>query len=291
VRWFKLLSHWEDDPWVQSLEAEYGLEGIARYIRLCCLVAAQMDGSDKCSVTISWDKFKSLTKFYHVKEAVCFMRFCFPHIQFSVILTSGRMVKIEPVRPELITQDGLVRFPSDTNPLTIRTKSAINTLIISIPNLLKYRDETSKKSGRVPAQETRDKRQEIQRIGSSSFQSCKASLLSLPDPVKIVFEAWQAAPGVSHSRRLSGHEGPIRSAIEYLGDPDKVVRVIQRYGHVMVNAEGKYRPVYSWGINDFLSRRGHYNLDRFSRDNWEDEFLAWHTGRQFKTVEQLTEDL
>jgi hypothetical protein len=175
--------------------------------------------------------------------------------------------------------------------LSICHRSAFDLLIICCPKLLKYRDETSKKSGRSQEQDRDRDLERDQKLVKPSIQSCQTKLLSMPDPIKVVFDSWQSLPGVTHSRRLSGHEGPIRAAIEYLGDPDKVVRVIQRYSHVMVNAEGKYRPVYSWGINDFLSRRGHYNLDRFSRDNWEDEFLAWHIGRQFKTVEQLTEDL
>jgi len=278
MRWFKLLSSWDADDWVQSIKADFGSDGLLWYILCLSIVAEGMDGSKRCSRSVSWQSLKDRLGFYHDKRFLEFCLACEGHVQFSVRLSRTRQI---------------VAICSQSAPdlLSICHRSAFDLLIICCPKLLKYRDETSKKSGRAREQELELDPERDQKLVKPSIQSCQTKLLELPDPVKVVFEAWQAAPGVSHSRRLSGHEGPIRAAIEYLGDPDKVVRVIQRYGHVMVNAEGKYRPVYSWGINDFLSRRGHYNLDRFSRDNWEDEFLAWHSGRVFKTVEQLTEDL
>jgi hypothetical protein len=90
---------------------------------------------------------------------------------------------------------------------------------------------------------------------------------------------------------LDGQVSHIKAAIEYLGKSELVILCVQRYSTILVNAEGRYRQVYRWSIGEFLSRRSHYNLDRLSGDDWEREFLAWTTGRQFKSVDELTEDL
>lgn len=285
MRWFKLLSSWYSDDWVQSLASKFGSRGRDWYIICLSLVAQSMDGSDRCARSISWSELRGVLGFDRARDFLPFALFCKGHIDFSFTLSNGQTVKVCDE-----SANSLSKVCEKSGP------SLFKVCLISVPKLLKYKDEFSKKSGQTPVQDRDRDREKDQNPNTLSFQPVKDGQQNLPSVsddgfVERVFRAWQESPGVTKSRRMAGHEGPIRSAVEYAGNPDRVILAIQRYSHVLVNAGGKYRQVYEWGINDFLSRRGHYNLDRFTGDAWENEFLAWSTGRKFKSIGELTEGL
>jgi hypothetical protein len=270
VRWFKLLSSWYSDDWLQAIKADFGPSGWLWYVLSISLVAESMDGSARSSRSLSWSEFRALLGVSHSIPILRFMAACQGHVSFSVGLTSGNLVEVDAE-----SLPSLIEVVSKSGP------SRLRVVVISCPKLLKYRDEWSKRSGVAHEQDT-EVDPEI---------DLKTTPLIPSDPVKAVWDAWQSASGLIKSRRLDGQVGHIKAAIEYLGNSEKVVLCVQRYSHILVNAEGKYRQAYRWGIGDFLCRRSHYNLDRLSSDDWEREFLAWSTGRKFPTVEQLTEGL
>ena len=95
--------------------------------------------------------------------------------------------------------------------------------------------------------------------------------------MNIRFKFWNSQPGVIHHRQLDGQERHIRAALHSY--PLEMIRLaIARYSQVMVNAERKYREVYSWTLGEFLSRKGHKNLKRFTCDCWEKPFLSFEAG-------------
>lgn len=110
MRWFKHMAHSADDEKLSDFLCECGLEGYGFWWRLLEIISSHMEkGSDKCSVTYPLTMWSRLLYSHHHKV--------------------GKYLGKLEVR-------GMVRL------MYVEGK-----IEVSIPNLLKYRDEYSKKSG------------------------------------------------------------------------------------------------------------------------------------------------
>lgn len=116
MKWFKHMTDSQDDEKLSDLIAEGGLEAYGFWWRLLEIVASQMgkDG-EKCSATYSMARWSQLL-------------YCHHH-------TVGKYIGKLQVR-------GMVRGE-------VELGKGYSKLTVTIPNLLKYRDEYSKKSGQA----------------------------------------------------------------------------------------------------------------------------------------------
>lgn len=111
--WFKHFSDASDDEFMVELEEIFGLDGYARWWKLCEAIAKQMKPGDKsCSCAYPWPKWQ--------------------------IILKGKRKKLEEFLEHL------------ENKQEINLEYCNNVLKITMPKLLKIRDEYSKKSGRNP---------------------------------------------------------------------------------------------------------------------------------------------
>jgi hypothetical protein len=61
MQYFKHMVDASDDEFIEGLIARFGLEGYARYFLILEAIALQMErGSDKCSVTYSWETWQKI---------------------------------------------------------------------------------------------------------------------------------------------------------------------------------------------------------------------------------------
>lgn len=112
MRWFKHMTDASDDEFLVQLESEFGLEGYARWWKLLEAVASHMDGTKRTSAAYPWSKW-------------------------CLILRAKR--------------EKLGRFLEHlANQHRINLKQTGDILEISVPKLLKFRDEYSRKSGHSP---------------------------------------------------------------------------------------------------------------------------------------------
>ncbi len=145
MRWFKHMTGSSQDEFIENLEDEFGLEGNARYWKLLEAVAGQMGVDGKCSAKYSWAKWQTILKGKR-KKLEYFLNYleagsCVKLIRHNSIPGSFR--KQTGNKPE--TNRKQTGNESETN-----RKQNENILEIEIPNLLKYRDEYSRKSGQAP---------------------------------------------------------------------------------------------------------------------------------------------
>lgn len=111
MRWFKHMTAASDDEKLALFVNEFGMSGYGFYWRLLELIAAQMDGaSDKCEVRYP----ARLLRSYLIARGLLFNK-----------------------KMERLNSYGLVFNKSDGD-----------TILLSCPNLLKYRDEYSAKKAR-----------------------------------------------------------------------------------------------------------------------------------------------
>lgn len=122
MKWFKHLTDSHIDEKLAALLASHGAEGYGFWWLIVEAVANQIgkDG-DKCSVSYPMSYWMRLTGVYHLKKA---------RILF-----------------ECMSNLSLIYAQCSPNVSTIYDLSMKDVLTISIPNILKYRDEYSKKSG------------------------------------------------------------------------------------------------------------------------------------------------
>ncbi len=99
---------------------EQGWEGYGRWMRLLEVVASKMDGSDRCHAEYPVNKWCEILGFYHRKSLESFLNLTVMYLKCTV----------------------------NVQPMSGKYKRDVIT--ISIPNLLKKRDEYSKKSGQNP---------------------------------------------------------------------------------------------------------------------------------------------
>ena len=111
MRWFKHLTvSWEDEK-MATLVSEFGLEGYGFWWRLLEIIAEQMDETNKCSVSYSLPQWSRMLYCHHNK-------------------VSNMLSNLEVT--------GLVK-------LNKTLANGNNKIEVTIPNLLKFRDEYSKK--------------------------------------------------------------------------------------------------------------------------------------------------
>ena len=121
MKWFKHMTESANDERLAKLISKHGLEAYGLWWLILEVVAKQMpkDGT-KCEVSYPLSYWLRLTEVYH-------------HSHLKKLLQS--MTNLELISVQSLTDLG-----------TISSLSMKDVLIISIPNLLKYRDEYSKKS-------------------------------------------------------------------------------------------------------------------------------------------------
>lgn len=119
MKWFKHMSASADDEKISKLEDKAGLEGYGFYWRMLEIIARDMDGTSRCHVTYSATKW-------------------------------GRQANISTKKFLM-----LLRCCSDVGLMSFCRSG--DEYMIKIPNLLKYKDEYTKKvrtnSGQAPVQE------------------------------------------------------------------------------------------------------------------------------------------
>ena len=62
MKWFKHKSDASDDEFLSGLEANFGLEGYARWWKMLEVIAKQMDETDRCSAEYSWVDWQRFLK-------------------------------------------------------------------------------------------------------------------------------------------------------------------------------------------------------------------------------------
>jgi len=122
MRWFKHMSDSADDEKLASLLGTHGVEGYGLWWFILEVVAKQIPkDSDKCSVSYPLAYWLRITGIYH-------------HAKLRKMLQSMHDLRLMSVQ-----------CPNNVG--NISSISLKDVLTISIPNLLKFRDEYSKKSG------------------------------------------------------------------------------------------------------------------------------------------------
>lgn len=155
MQWFKHTCAARKGEFIQKLISVYGLEGYARWFFMLEIIGERMDKSDLCWATFplkTWmDELKCRRK--NLGE---FLTFC---------------AKEEKIIVEH-SPDIFDIFPVDVEHLrNIFATSGKDVLTIKIPNLLKIKDEYSRKSGHAPdnvAQEVRSKNKELKPVFNNS---------------------------------------------------------------------------------------------------------------------------
>lgn len=125
MRWIKHLTESSNDEKLASLLATHGPEGYGVWWLVIEAVAKQIGPKEsKISVSYPVSYWLRITGFYH-------------HKKFKVIIESMHNLS-------------LISAQCTDNVSLISALSLKDVLTISIPNILKYRDEYSKKSGQHP---------------------------------------------------------------------------------------------------------------------------------------------
>lgn len=103
----------------------------------------------------------------------------------------------------------------------------------------------------------------------SFSKSAKRSLLESVQILKF----WNLQSATMHHRSLNGQEKAIVKTLRKYS-PEEVCRAIERYSQVRANAGGRYRDLYAWTLGEFLTRKEHFNVERFNAEDWEAPFMA-----------------
>lgn len=139
MRWFKHLTSARHDEAMAELLDEFGAEGYGMWWIILEMIGRQMDKTNKCSARYSLKKWSK-----------------------ACIVSTKKFQKV-------------VSFLSKLEKLSIKTcQKNSNFLIIECPNLLKFRDEYSKKSRQAP-----DKRQTKSGVTPEQKQKQKQKDISL----------------------------------------------------------------------------------------------------------------
>lgn len=139
MRWFKHLSDAAKDEVMAELVQKFGPEGYGVWWQILEAIAATMQkGSDRCEVTYPKGTWRKLCPTYRASRLS----------QIIDFLEIRGKILINPVQCPGDVRAMSVRCPGDVEMMSVR--SLRDLLTISCPNLLKFRDEYSKKSGFCP---------------------------------------------------------------------------------------------------------------------------------------------
>ena len=97
-----------------------------------------------------------------------------------------------------------------------------------------------------------------------------------------VFKFWNSKPATTRHKSIDSQEKAIIKTLRRYS-VEEINLCIERYSQVRANEAGKYRELYAWTLGEFLTRKEHYNIERFTADNWEQPFLAKSNGNVDKT--------
>jgi hypothetical protein len=87
-----------------------------------------------------------------------------------------------------------------------------------------------------------------------------------------VFDFWNAQSATTTHKIFKSQEAAIAKTLKRYGIDD-IKCAIGRYSQVRANERGRYRDLYAWTLGEFLTRKDHYNIERFIAANWEEPFL------------------
>ena len=116
MRWFKHLTDAADDEKLADILTEFGPEGFGVWWLLCEVVGKQMDNTERCEASYSlehWARKLYISK----RKASSFLK--------------------------VFSEKNLIFLSYDES-------NCIGKIIVKVPNMLKFRDEYSKKSGQTP---------------------------------------------------------------------------------------------------------------------------------------------
>jgi hypothetical protein len=102
--------------------------------------------------------------------------------------------------------------------------------------------------------------------------SPKTQKASIKEAIEII-NYWNQQPSVMHHRALNGQEKDIAKTLKKFS-PEEIKQAIERYSIIKQNVSGKYRDLYQWTLGEFLTRKNHFNIERFNAEDWEQPFLA-----------------
>jgi hypothetical protein len=105
-------------------------------------------------------------------------------------------------------------------------------------------------------------------ILSISRKSVKSSFREASE----IFRYWNNQTATMHHRAINGQEKAIMQTLRKYSS-EEILRAIERYTIVRENKSGKYRNLYQWTLGEFLTRKNHYNIERFISEKWEGPFL------------------
>ena len=87
-----------------------------------------------------------------------------------------------------------------------------------------------------------------------------------------VFDFWNAQSATTTHKIFKSQEAAIAKTLKRYSIDD-IKCAIGRYSQVRANERGRYRDLYAWTLGEFLTRKDHYNIERFIAANWEEPFL------------------
>lgn len=119
--------------------------------------------------------------------------------------------------------------------------------------------------------------------------SPKESAKSRAKEASAIFKHWNTQSATMHHRAVNGQEKAILKTLR-LYSPEEINRAIERYSQVRANETGKYREVYAWTLGEFLTRKNHYNVERFNAEQWEEPFLTAALSQARPTRQQQNDD-
>jgi hypothetical protein len=121
MKWFRHQADTSDDEFINALESEFDYMGYAVWHKICESIAKIMDSTDRCYAEYSIEKWLGITRIKRASKLIEFLEFCQKFRR-----NSGENTEI--IQELFYENNGKI-------------------LKISVPKLLKYKDEYAKKSG------------------------------------------------------------------------------------------------------------------------------------------------
>ena len=119
MKWFRHMTDASDDEFISKLEAEFGLEGYARWWKILEVIGRQMDKSDRCSAEYPITKWMQLLSIKRWKILKSFVEFCAIGQKFNINYDE-KILKIEcpkllEMRDEYSRKSGQSTSPTPDN--------------------------------------------------------------------------------------------------------------------------------------------------------------------------------
>jgi len=138
LKWFRHMAQSGNDEKLSEMISTFGLEGYGFWWRLLEIIAEQMDESDKCDATHSLIQWSRLLYCHHHKTSKMFAYIAEVELAYLFVDELTRVVT------PLVTTPLTHRLPPPSKQ-GVTQKNGQSKIRVMIPNLLKYRDEYTKK--------------------------------------------------------------------------------------------------------------------------------------------------